>query len=113
MQQDKTFIGELNERITIKSVVKIKSPTSGAPTSTMQVLKNCWSKVKDVSGTEEVEGRIVYVNTKEFTVRYDERLTGTGAHEKEIDYEGETYNIIDVSKIGRKRYLAVKGVKRD
>lgn len=109
----KTFIGELNERITIKSYVAIKSATSGAPSKQLEVLKNCWSKVEDVSGTEELEGRIVYVNTKNFTVSYDERLAGPQATEKQIEYEGETYGIIAVLKIGRKRYLKIKAVKRE
>lgn len=113
MSNNQTFIGELNERITIKSETQTKSPKSGASTSVWQVLKNCWAKVKDVSGSEEIEGRVVYINTKVFTVRHDSRLVGAGATEKQVLYENETYNIIGVASIGRKRYLEVKAVKRD
>lgn len=109
--KNETFIGQLNERITIKSVVPIKSETSGAETKQLEVLKPCWAKVQDVSGTEETNGRVIYVNTKEFIVRFDERLTGPSATEKEIEYDGENYEVVSVLKIGRKIYLKIKGIK--
>lgn len=113
MSDNNTFIGELNERITIKSFVDIKSTISGESTKQLQVLKNCWAKVEDVSGSEEVEGRVVYVNVKAFTVYFDKRLTGASATDKQIEYNGETYQIVSDTKIGRKRYLKLKAFKRE
>jgi SPP1 family predicted phage head-tail adaptor len=114
MNKNETYIGELTERVTIQSYVESKSEVTGATSSTWQVLKNCWAKVEDVSGSEEIEGRIVYVNTKLFVLRYDARLVGPGATTgKQILFEGEEYNIVSVSNIGTKRYLKLKAFKVD
>ncbi|AUC13826.1 hypothetical protein BTO06_01075 [Tenacibaculum sp. SZ-18] len=114
MNRNEAYIGELTERVTIQSYVESKSQSTGATTSTWQVLKNCWAKVEDVSGTEEIEGRIVYVNKKSFVLRYDARLVGPGAtKEKQVLFDDEKYNIVSVSKIGVKRYLRIKAFKID
>lgn len=111
--KNETFIGELDYRITIKTVVPIKSETTGEETKQLEVLKPCWAKVLDVSGSEETNGRVVYVNAKEFIVRFDKRLIGPSATDKEIEYDGENYEIVSIFKIGRKRYLKIKGIKRE
>lgn len=114
MNRNDAYIGELTERITIQSYIESKSLSTGATNSTWQVLKNCWAKVEDVSGTEEIEGRVVYVNTKSFVLRYDARLVGASVTKRyQILFDGEQYNIVSVSKIGVKRYLKLKAFKVD
>lgn len=101
-----TYIGQLNERITIQSKVAQKSPISGATSNDWAVLKNCWAKATDVSGSEEIEGRSRYVNIKTFTIRYDRAMVN--ATDRRIEYLGDYYNIIAVLAEGKKRYQLLK-----
>lgn len=107
------YIGELNRRIAVMEITQGKSPTSGAILEYESLIKNCWSKVEDVSVKEELEGKIAAYNTKVFTIRFDKRCYGSGATDKLIRYEGEKYEILSVLMIGNKEYLRIQAVHRE
>ena len=101
-----TYIGQLNERITIQRDVAQKSDVSGSVQRSWQVLRNCWAKVEDVLGSESIEGRVMYLNTKLFTIRYDRSMLM--ATDRRVEYMGRYYNIISIQPQGRKQWMVLK-----
>ncbi|CAL2095852.1 conserved protein of unknown function [Tenacibaculum sp. 190524A02b] len=106
-----TFIGQLNQRIFIKKKNDVKSDVSGSTTKKLIVFKECWAKVVDVSSSEKLDGKVVYVNVKDFIIRHDVRL-GSALQEMQIEYKGLNYEVISVLAQG-KGYLKLKGVHRE
>ncbi len=99
-------IGELNERINLQREIQQKSDVSGSIQRVWKVYKNCWAKVVDLSGSEEIEGRILYVNTKVFTIRFDRSMLN--ATDRRVEYMGFYYNIVSVITKGKKQWMEIK-----
>lgn len=106
------YIGELDQRISIVKDVKTTS-TTGAPTETRQTVKNCWAKMVEKSGSEEDDGKIRFLYTTEFFVRYDAQLVSGAAQDfKIIDEDNNVYDVISVIKKVPKRYLQINSIRR-
>lgn len=128
--------GQLNVRISIKKEIKIQTSTgekipfaigvgNALVGSTFTVTdpnnidpelseqnSKFWAKVADVSGDEEIDGKIIATNVRTYVVRYRKCLVQKGVQMFVVD-EGEEYNITSVAQIGRKKYLQLKCYKRE
>lgn len=110
--KDAPYIGELKERIAIVKDVKATSAT-GAPTETRENVKNCWAKMVEKSASEEDEGKVRFLYTTEFYVRYDKQLlSGVAQDFKIIDEDNNLYEVLAVVNKIPKRYLQINTIRR-
>ena len=109
---NKTNIGQLNHRITINQVKVNKSETTGEKTNVEELYKQVWSKIDDVSGGEEIEGKVRSLNVRKYTVAYRKEILLNGETMLVVDVDG-TYNVHSVQQIGFKEYLVLKCSKRE
>lgn len=107
-----TYIGQLDTRISIKENVRVTS-TTGEKTTTPTLFNTVWSKVEDVTGNEDVDGKIIALNVRKYIVRYDPALVVKQITDMFIDHDGDVYNIHSVSYQGRKEYITLKCSKRE
>lgn len=107
-----TYIGQLDRRISIKEDVRATSST-GEKTKTPTLFNTVWSKVEDVSGNEDIDGKIIALNVRKYIVRYDPALVLKEITDMFIDDAGEVYNIHSVSYQGRKEFITLKCSKRE
>ncbi len=112
LKRKKIYVGELRERLTIKSAVIVKSDKSGANITQFKIFKNCWAKVVDTGGSEEIEGKVVYNDEVSFIIRYDEIIIKNNINEKIIIYEDKEYDVVSYKRIGFKEYISLKAIYR-
>lgn len=103
--------GQLNKRIAVKSITYNRSAI-GEPEQVSQLLVDCWAKKVDVSGNEEIEGKVLVVNVVNFYIRYRENIA-ENATQMYVVYKSKEYNIVAVSENGVKAYLELKCVLRE
>ena len=108
---NETQIGQLNSRIAIKKLQTVTEPT-GEKINTEVVFKTLWAKLEDVTGTESEQGKIVALNVRKYTIRYNKQILLEGEKMLVEDIDG-IYNINSVSQIGFKEYLTLRCSKRE
>lgn len=100
------FIGQLDRKVVILRYVKTQSST-GAIRPVEQVVICVFAKMDEKSGDEELDGKIMHVVNRSYTVRYDKGILNFGK-----DYIVQDgifkYRIQNVAEIGRKRFLSLK-----
>lgn len=111
MAANKHYIGQLDRRIELVQYSIVKSST-GSPEKTETSLGNFWAKLQDLSGNEEVDGRVISLNVRKYVMQYQSQLVQDGVKFYLKDEDGE-YNIHHVAHIGRKEYLELKTSKRE
>lgn len=105
--KNQVFVGELTKRIAFKKYVKTNS-TIGEPETTEALVKNCWANQIEKSGSEDEDGKVRFIYTTEFIVRYDVGLIkGAAADYFIVDEDDAVYDIITVLIHIPKRYLKV------
>lgn len=112
MNNNNFYIGQLDVRISLKENTRVTSAT-GEKTDTPTLFKTVWAKVEDVSGTEDTEGKIIALNVRKYTVRYDPDLVLKKITDMFIDHDNEIYNIHSTAFTGRKEYITLKCSKRE
>ena len=109
---NKTYIGELNERVVLNEIVTTKSPTTNEKLKTEVAFKTVWGKIDDVSGNESIDGRVIALNVRKYTIRYSEEIYLKSATLLIEAIDG-TYNVNSVELLGRKQFLILKCSKRE
>jgi SPP1 family predicted phage head-tail adaptor len=99
-------IGSLNQPITIEVNNPAPSAGSGQLVDNWTAYKKTLAAIGDNSGTEKEksESEISTLMTV-FTIRYFPGITA----KMRINYDGDYYNIKYIARIGRNRYLKIKG----
>ena len=99
-------IGSLNQPIVIEKNTPVKSPQSGQYVDNWTIFKTAFANINFNSGTEkEQDNAIISTQMIIFTTRY---FQGVDVKMR-ILYENEYYNIRQITKIGRNRYMKLKG----
>lgn len=96
---DKPFVGQLNRKIKIVELTTDRTST-GAEKTVESILCEPYAMMKDNSGNEDVEGKVLHLFTRSYTIRVrsDINLNST----KLVVVDGETrFNIYHVKQIGR------------
>lgn len=89
--------------------------TTGAPakTYTPQTIKSCWANQIEKQASEDEDGKVRFLHTTEFIVRYDPQLIkGRAVEMLVVDEDQFEYNIIGVLNIVPKRYLQLNTIRR-
>lgn len=110
--KQQVYIGDLNKRVSIVEEQKTTSAT-GEPVVSESTLKSCWAKQTERTASEDEEGKIRFLYTTEFIVRYDAQLIkGRSAGMMVKDEDDLLYNIVGVVERVPKRYLQINSVRR-
>jgi len=105
------YIGQLDRLVNINQI-QTTITTTGEKIKSEVLYAQTWTKLDDVSGNENEDGKIIALNVRKYTVRYDNELVQNGTQMSIDDADG-TYNIHSVEQIERKNYLILKCSKRE
>ena len=97
------FIGQLDRKIQIVELVKTQNST-GEMEVTQNVISEPFAQMNDVSGSEDVEGKIRHIINRTYTIRHNTSLLGKATELVVLD-NGQKFNIYHATEIGRKQYL--------
>jgi head-tail adaptor len=101
---DKTpFIGSLDTKITIINIVNSRNSINVNKPKEITVAEP-YANMQDISGDEEVEGKVFHLIDRKYTIRYREEIAKKG-HEMLLLHDGEKFKIKHVKQIGRRNYL--------
>lgn len=97
------FIGQMDRKIAIVKFVSTRNSTNEKEV-TQEVIAEPWARMEDVSGGEDVEGKIRYLVNKKFTIRYHP-LVNELKNQLGVNFEGKLYNVVNVVELGRRSHL--------
>lgn len=100
---DKPFIGQMDRKVSIVKFVATRNSTN-EKVVTQEVICEPFAWMQDVSGTEDVEGKVRYLVNKKFTIRYNQTVNNL-KNQLGLLCEGKLYDVINVIEIGRKAHL--------
>lgn len=100
------YIGQMDRRIKLVDKVTARSET-GAVTSTENVVAESYSNMKDLSGMEDVEGKVRHLVNRIYIIRYNPVVKEKGTALILID-EDKKYEIIHIVELGRKQHLELR-----
>lgn len=102
---DNPFIGQMDRVIQIIETVNSRT-AAGGQTSTENVVANPFAYMREISGSEDVEGKVRHLINRSYTIRYNEvvKLKNSQLIVKDGDL---VFNIIHVKDLGRKKHLEI------
>lgn len=101
---DKTpFVGQMDRKIQIVKFVTTRNSTNEKEV-TQEVIASPWAHMMDISGTEDVEGKVRYLVNKKFTIRYNATVNDL-KNQLGLIFEGKLFDVINVIELGRKSHL--------
>jgi len=103
MARDFPFIGQLDQPIQIIRFDTQRNLTGEKETAQV-VLCSPFAMVEDISGGEDVEGKVRYLVTKRYTIRYRSNVSSLN-NKLAILHRGVLYDVVNVVSIGRRQYL--------
>lgn len=96
-------IGELDRKVKVFALIKTQSAT-GADVVTDSLLANLFAKMFEVSGSENVDGKVRLLVNRKYVIRYNRKIKDQSNALVLLD-DGIRYNIEHVKTIGRKKHL--------
>lgn len=111
MAKQSTYIGEMDELISILEPTETVDSTGGVATTWDAIAENLWAKVENsVRSDEGLEGeQITAVNVKIFTIWYRTDIT----EKMRVMWRGKEANIITLDMVGRNQYTRIEAQIRD
>lgn len=103
---NKPFVGQLDRRITLFAPETIQNAI-GEEKEVDTVVCIPWAKVDEVSGGEDVDGKVLHRTQRSFIVRYRDDIN-TKKNNLKVDFEGTRYNVAHIKQIGRREYLELQ-----
>jgi head-tail adaptor len=97
------FIGQLDRRIQIVELVGTRN-TTGEIETTENAIAMPYAKMVDVSGSEEVDGKVRHLINRTYIIRYN-ALVKAKANELIIIDGLHKFNVYHIKEIGRKKHL--------
>lgn len=102
----KPFVGQLDRRITLFKTETVRNDI-GEEKEVDAVVCIPWAKVDEVSGGEDVEGKVLHRTQRSFIVRYRDEINAQ-KNSLKVDFEGTRYNVTHVKQVGRREYLELQ-----
>lgn len=103
---EKTFIGQMDRKIQL--VQKTKTQTStGSEISSEVIISEPFAAMKDLSGSEEVDGKVKHLISRTYTIWFNPIVKEKGTALIVID-EGRKFEIIHSVELGRRSYLELR-----
>lgn len=101
-------MGELDTRIHIIQGIETISEIGEQKTAD-KVLMCVWAKLNEVSGGEDVDGKILHRTSRNFIVRYRKEIEQM-RNTLKVEYLDQKYDVLHVKTLGRKQYLELQCV---
>lgn len=97
------FIGQMDRLISVEQMSKTQN-ASGEEVVSWSAVASPWAYMQDISGNEEVEGKVVHLISRRYTIRYNSTIAATGNEMRVVD-GSDTFNVYHVKPLGRKKHL--------
>jgi SPP1 family predicted phage head-tail adaptor len=101
----KPFIGSMDRKIQIIKFVKTANSVNEKVT-TQEVVASPMAKMEDISGNEDIEGKIRYLVNRKYTIRYNAEVVNL-KNELAVKDGEILYDIVNIMEIGRKSHLQI------
>ena len=98
------FIGELNRKIKIVEMIKTRNST-GEEEITHNEIAAPYSKMIDVSGTEDIEGKIRHFINRHYVIRWTSLLSQRSITNLLVVDGNSKFNIYHSIEMGRNRMI--------
>lgn len=107
-------VGRMNELISIRQYTSAEDETGGWVETPSYLAEDIWAMVEGTAQSDEgmrgEKQQMVAWNRRKFTFRnfwdtLDEKMT--------IIYDGNEYDILNIDKIGKNRFVVIEAEKRD
>lgn len=98
------FIGQLNRRVQIVEMIKTRNST-GEEEITHKVIASPYAMMVDVSGTEDVEGKVRHFINRHYTIRWCATFTNRATTHLLLIDGTNKFNIYHTMELGRRQYL--------
>ncbi|MFH6966477.1 head-tail adaptor protein [Flavobacterium sp. FlaQc-28] len=95
----------MDRKVSIVKFVATRNSTNEKEV-TQEVIATPWAYMEDVSGTEDVEGKVRYLVSKKFTIRYN-AVVNDLKNQLGLLHDGKLFNVINVVEIGRRSHLLI------
>ena len=112
MGVEKIHIGKMDRRIDINIRVKTKTDI-GSETYINTNVATVWARRESIISIEDIEDKIVAVNSYNYTIRYHPDIAGQIIQNLYITDDGQQFDIYGVDPIGRQRFLKLKATRRE
>lgn len=99
------FIGQMDRLISIVELVKTRNST-GEEETTNSVVANPYAQMNDVSGNEDVEGKVRHLINRTYMIRYNANVKAKANALVIID-DSKKYDVYHIKEVGRKKYLEI------
>lgn len=111
MAKPSTYIGEMDELISILAPTETPDPTGGKSVTWSALFTNLWAKVENnVRSDEALQAeQIVANNIKTFTIWYASTIT----EKMRVQWRQKQADIITIDHIGRNQYTRIEAQIRD
>lgn len=103
---EKTFIGQMDRKIQLVQKVKTQT-TTGAEVSSEVVISEPFAAMKDISGGEEVDGKVRHLVSRTYTIWFNPFVKEKGTALIVVD-EGRKFEILHTIEVGRRQYLELR-----
>jgi hypothetical protein len=104
--QKTPYIGQMDRKVSILKTVKVQT-TTGSTKPVEQLVIKCAAMLAEKGGDEQLEGKIINVVNREYTIRFNSDILAKGK-----DYILQDalikYRILHVAELGRRRFLTLK-----
>lgn len=97
------FIGQMDRKITVVEKV-ISRSTTGAETFTDNTICEPYACLNEMGGSEDVEGKVIHLINRSYTIRYRAEVKATANQLIVID-DGKRYEIYHAKEIGRQKHI--------
>ena len=97
------FIGQLDRVISIVELIETRN-TTGEMDVTENTIATPYAFMHDVSGSEDVEGKIRHLINRTYVIRYNELIKNKATEMMVID-GNQKFDIYHVQEIGRRKHL--------
>lgn len=100
---NKPFIGQLDRKVKIIEL-SVQQNAIGENKPVETVFCEPWAKLEDLSGNEDIDGKVIHLINRKYTIRYRAEILADGF--KMILQDGnQKFSVTHVKQIGRKQYL--------
>jgi len=101
------FIGQLDRKIVISEITTVNSAI-GFNEETETIFCEPYAMLTDVSGSEDVDGKVIHLVNRKYTIRYRKEIAQRGHEMILTDSTSgaqERFKIIHTKLIGRRSHL--------
>jgi head-tail adaptor len=97
------YIGQLDRRIQIVQLTVVRNSVGEQITTEVEVCM-AQSMMKDVSGSEDVEGKVKHLVNRTYMIRHNDQVATNGLNYVLVD-GSQKFEITNIKTIGRRQYL--------